>query len=106
METNGIMKMEQKLVFVLLGAGIDQAFEIASLNERLQDQLRNGVAHFVYKKLDGTFRIACGTLCTRHIERTQRGKGVQKKKQATQVYWDIEKKEWRSFRAQNLIEII
>lgn len=107
METNEIMECEQKLVFVLLGNGmeINEAFGVASLNERLQDQLRNGVAHFVYKKIDGTFRNAIGTLSTRLIERSQRGKGIRKVKNTTQVFFDVEKNEWRSFKVENLIGI-
>lgn len=107
MEANVNIQIEQKMVFVLLGTGMqfNEAFCLASLNDRLFDQLRNGIEHFVYKKLDGTFRIAYGTLCTRFIQREQRGKGVQLRKKSAQVYFDIEKESYRSFKYENLISI-
>lgn len=107
METNGIMKSNEKLVFVLLGNGMDygEAFLVASLNEILHDQLKQALVRFAFKKENGEVREAVGTLNPSYIERALRGKGVRKVKKATQVYYDVEKNEWRSFRVENLIGI-
>lgn len=60
-----------------------------------------------YKKLDGTFRTAIATLCndltpkftTTTTHRTKTNNDVQ-------VYFDMTKQAWRSFRVENLITVI
>jgi S-adenosylmethionine:tRNA-ribosyltransferase-isomerase (queuine synthetase) len=107
METNEILKIEQKLVFVLLGSmGYNQAFEVAAKNEILHDLMKDRIVSFKFLKQNGEERLAIGTLNPRFIERAFRGKGVRKVRKETQVYWDVERNEWRSFRVENLISIL
>jgi len=107
METNEIMKMEQKLVFVLLGNGMEycEAFEVAAKNEILHSLMKDRIVNFKFMKQNGEVRFATGTLSPRFIERALRGKGVRKTRKDTQVFFDVELNNWRSFKVENLIEI-
>lgn len=71
----------------------------------LKKQMRNRVAHFVYKKKDGTIREAWGTtnasLAAKHIN----GNGCSREDYATTAYFDIERGAWRSFRWETLIAV-
>lgn len=58
--------------------------------------LQKGVVNFVFRKKDGSIRKAVGTL--KDIE-------VKFKRPDIIPYFDLEKKEFRSFRKENLLEI-
>lgn len=56
---------------------------------------------FTYKKMDGTIRQAAGTLRSDIIPAVKNS--MRKKRAGIQVYFDLDKNEWRSFDVRNLI---
>jgi hypothetical protein len=74
--------------------------------KHLKDKMRNGVAHFIFMKNDGTIREAWGTLNKSLIETKVNGRGVSREYYSTTAYFDIEKGAWRSFRWESIIDIL
>lgn len=74
--------------------------------ENLKKELRNGVAHFLYTKKDGTLREAFGTTNKSLVEKKTCGYGVSREYFATTAYFDVEVGEWRSFRWENIVAVL
>lgn len=78
----------------------------ALLIEEAKRQMRNGTCHFIYMKKDGSVREAFGTLnaalCSKHIN----GRGQSPETWGCSCYFDVEKGQFRSFRWQNIIDIL
>ena len=78
----------------------------ALLIEEAKRQMRAGTCHFVYMKKDGSVREAFGTLnaalCNKHIN----GRGISPENWGCSCYFDVEKGQFRSFRWQNIIDIL
>lgn len=78
----------------------------AMLIEEAKRQMREGTCHFLYVKKDGSVREAFGTLnaslCGKHIN----GRGVSPETWGCSCYFDCEKGEFRSFRWQNIIDVL
>lgn len=73
--------------------------------EKFRKWLRDGLVTFSYYKRDGELREARGTLNDLLIPRDDRPKGIVPERVNTSVtYYDIDKKEWRSFRISQFIE--
>ena len=76
------------------------------LIEEAKRQMRNGTCHFLYVKKDGSVREAFGTLnaalCNKHIN----GRGQSPETWGCSCYFDVEKGQFRSFRWQNIIDIL
>lgn len=73
--------------------------------ESFRDTMNNGIARFVYRKADGTTRIALGTRSPSLIPIDKLPEGDMSDDTAkmednikTFPYFDLEKMEWRSFR--------
>ena len=77
----------------------------AQMIDLLKDKLRNGVAHFIYMKKDGTIREAWGTCSGQLMKATQNGRGLSGDMVNTIKYWDVEKGGYRSLRYENLIQV-
>ena len=77
----------------------------ALLIEQLKEKMANGVAHFIFKKKDGSLREMFATtnpaLCSRHIN----GRGVSRELYATTAVFDVECGQWKSFRWESLIQV-
>ena len=72
----------------------------------LKEKLRNGVAHFLYKKQStGEIREAWGTCNGQLMKATQNGRGLSGDMVNTVKYWDCEKGGYRSLRYENLIQV-
>ena len=78
----------------------------ALLIDEAKRQMRNGTCHFLYMKKDGSVREAFGTLnaalCGKHIN----GRGQSPETWGCSCYFDIEKGTFRSFRWQNIIDVL
>ena len=78
----------------------------ALLIEEAKRQMRAGTCHFIYMKKDGSLREAFGTLnaalCNKHIN----GRGQSPENWGCSCYFDVEKGQFRSFRWQNIIDIL
>lgn len=77
----------------------------AMMIENLKQKLANGIAHFIYKKKDGTIREAWGTLQQELAKAMTNGRGVSREKFGTTAYYDIEAGGWRSFCWENLVHV-
>ena len=74
--------------------------------ENLKKELRNGVAHFLYTKKDGTLREAFGTTNKSLVDKKTCGYGMSREFYATTAYFDIEAGDWRSFRWENIVAVL
>lgn len=78
----------------------------ALLIEEAKRQMRNGVCHFIYKKVNGEYREGFGTLnpmlCGKHIN----GRGESPETWGCTPYWDMERGSWRSFQWSNLVAVL
>ena len=87
------------------------AMELAHLNRELITRLGEGRVWFVYRKEDGTEREACGTLCpgisTEFDSYELKDSKKKQDKWPTEqfVYWDLEKQDFRTFKASRLVKI-
>jgi hypothetical protein len=74
--------------------------------ENLKRQMQSGIAHFVFRKKDGSLREAWGTTNKSLAEKHINGRGYSRECFATTAYFDVEKGQWRSFRWENLIAVL
>ena len=66
--------------------------------------LTERVVRFSYRKNDGSIREAVGTLMKSMTPPTHGG--GKPTPEHLQLYYDVEKKSWRSFKKENLIEVM
>ena len=78
----------------------------AMMIESLKKQMRNGVAHFLYIKKNGTLREAWGTTNPSLAAKYTNGNSCTREYYYTTAYFDIEKSSWRSFRWESIISIL
>ena len=77
----------------------------AMMIDLLKTKLANGIAHFIFKKKDGSYREAWGTTQSNIANAKINGRGVSREMYATTAYFDVEKGEWRSFRWEALVQV-
>ena len=65
-------------------------------HSELRARLRNGIVHFAFKKLDGDLRAAVGTTALTSIPSDKHPKGRRESSTKAVVFFDVEKREWRS----------
>lgn len=90
---------------------INDTFNLLILMEELKKRMKDDVVHFTFKKKDGTVRQAYGTRESEIIVRHE-GAVLPDDKSKRQVhngntfpYYDIERKAWRCFRMDMLMDI-
>lgn len=84
------------------------ALKTAWWYESFRDALNNGMARFVYRKADGTTRIALGTRSLYLIPVDKQPKEpLSDTKNDTKAftYFDLDKNEWRSFSVLNFVKL-
>lgn len=86
---------------------LKMAWAEAVRTEQLVEMMRTAPVWFTFLKVDGTIRRACGTLCPDLMpEPDGEAKETNRKRnESVQVYFDLEKQEFRCFKKQNLITI-
>ena len=72
---------------------------------RLAKLMRKGVVKFFYEKVDGSARVAYGTLCDLPAGITSR-KGGKSPSYTTMCYWDTKKNAFRSFRVEKAVDSV
>lgn len=77
----------------------------AMLIDTLKVKLANGIAHFIFKKKDGSFREAWGTTQSNIANAKTNGRGISREAYKTTAYYDVEVGAWRSFRWENLVQV-
>ena len=70
---------------------------------RLAKLMRKGVVKFYFEKVDGSARVAYGTLCNLPAGITSRKSNAKAPNYGTMCYWDTKKNAFRSFRVENFI---
>ena len=84
------------------GYSKSEALTAAWLNHKLVAELKTRVVEFYYQKTDGTMRQAFGTLQSSVVPATA---GTKRTIDNCQVYFDLDRQEWRCFRKCNLRHI-
>lgn len=77
----------------------------AMMIDLLKTKLANGIAHFVFKKKDGSYREAWGTTQKNIANAKTNGRGLSREEYATTAYFDVECGQWRSFRWENVVQV-
>lgn len=72
---------------------------------RLAKLMRKGVVKFYFEKVDGSARVAYGTLCNLPAGITSRKGSKKEPNYGTMCYWNTKKNAFRSFRVENFIAI-
>ena len=78
----------------------------AQMIDVLKEKLKNGEAHFIFLKKDGTLREAWGTTAHNLISANVNGRGISRDSVNTVCYWDVEKGGFRSLRFENLVQVL
>ena len=68
--------------------------------------MRGEVVRFAYMKLDGSIRVAVGTLQPNAVEANVKGTGIPKRFYGMFAYLDLEKMAWRGFKEERFIGTI
>ena len=68
--------------------------------------MRGECVRFAYLKLDGSVRVAVGTLQANAVEANVKGTGVPKRFYGMFAYLDLEKMAWRGFKEERFIGTI
>lgn len=74
--------------------------------DTLKEKLHNGIAHFLFTKVDGTLREAWGTTKEQLVDNHINGRGKNRKNYGCIAYWDVEKGDWRSLREKSLVQVL
>lgn len=82
---------------------ISKAVELEAMKKRM---MRGECVRFVYLKLDGSVRIAVGTLQPNAVKANVVGTGVPKRFYGMFAYLDLEKMDWRGFREERFVGTI
>lgn len=82
--------------------GMGLALEVAWVNQKLVQQMRNSVVEFEFIKMDGGVRHARGTLKTDMCPPVKGG--LKPRNKSVQIFFDVDKGEWRCFKKHKLID--
>ena len=90
-------------------SAVADTFRLMILIEELKKRMKDEVAHFSFRKKDGTIRQAYGTRVSEVIVRYEGAMlPPQKQRQnsgSTFPYFDIERQAWRCFKVESLMDI-
>ena len=103
---NGMTAHRANVIFARTGSAAMGVVK-AQMIDLLKEKLRNGVAHFIYKKQStGEIREAWGTCSSQLMKATQNGRGLSGDAVNTIKYWELERGGYRSLRFENLIQVL
>ena len=80
-----------------------KAIELETMKKRM---MRGEVVRFAYMKLDGSVRIAVGTLQPQAVKANIEGTGIPKRFYGMYAYLDLEKMAWRGFKEERFVGTI
>lgn len=104
--TNEIARYATKNIVmnhVDINTGISKGVQLEVMKKRM---MRGECVRFAYMKLNGSVRIAVGTLQANAVEANLSGTGIPKKYYGMFAYLDLEKMAWRGFREERFIGTI
>lgn len=84
------------------GYTMSEAMKVAWLNIKLRKAMMSRIVKFIFEKVDGSTRIAYGTLKSDLVPPTGDGR---KPSPNVQVYYDCEKESWRCYKRAQLLQI-
>lgn len=87
----------------LIQFGCNMNDKFLELNQKLVKEMQKRVVRFKYRKLDGSIRTAIGTLQKDLLPKIK-GTG-RPMKEDSQLYFDVEKQSYRSFKKHLLLVI-
>lgn len=97
-----LMKQAQYMVKTL-GFTISETMKLAWRNFKLCKALKKGIVNFTFKKKDGSIREAVGTLKENVIPPVYGLRTSDPNK--VQIFYDVNKQAWRSFKIENFVSI-
>lgn len=80
-----------------------KAVELETMKKRM---MRGEVVRFAYMKLDGSVRVAVGTLQPQAVAANVKGTGIPKRFYGMFAYLDLERMDWRSFKEERFVGTI
>lgn len=80
-----------------------KAIELETMKKRM---MRGECVRFAYLKLDGSVRVAVGTLQPQAVKANVKGTGIPKRFFGMFAYLDLEKMDWRGFKEERFIGTI
>lgn len=80
-----------------------KSIELETMKKRM---MRGECVRFAYMKLNGSIRVAVGTLQTEAVKANINGYGIPKRFYGMFVYLDLEKMAWRGFKEERFIGTI
>ncbi len=80
-----------------------EALRKAWASHKLQTAMNEGIVAFLYKKKDGTFRPAAGTLQLQLLSADYASKGERTPQPTVLTYFDAQRMDWRSCKVANLL---
>ena len=101
---NGMTAHRANVIFARTGSTAIGIMKVQMI-DLLKEKLKNGVAHFVYMKKDGTLREAWGTTSSNLMKANINGRGISRDSVNCVCYWDCEKGGFRSLRFENLLQV-
>lgn len=93
------------VIFKSMTINWSDALKKAWMLYKLAKQMRKGVVKFVFEKVDGSARIAYGTLCNLPAGITSKNGSKKAPNYSTMCYFDTKRQAFRSFRVANFIAI-
>ena len=102
---NALVATHINAITTITGSSL-KGMGIALMIEEVKRQMRNGVCHFIYKKANGQYREAFGTLDKNLLNATLKNDSRSPEDWGCCFYHDCIKGEGRSFRWQNLVAVL
>ena len=90
---------------------VNEKFQLMILIDELKKRMKDEVAHFTFRKKDGSIRQAYGTRVSEVIVRYEgallppQNQRQQQRSGGTFPYFDIERQAWRCFKVETLMDI-
>ena len=91
--------------FNSIGMKLDEIMEKLTAIKTLKSMMNTDVVHFVFQKVSGEIREAYGTRAMEILQHNNSIPGGQRKSSTTFPYYDIEKKAWRCFKPELLLQV-
>ena len=106
LSTNEIVRYSVKNIVMNNSDTITAISKAAELETMKKRMMRGEVVRFAYMKLDGSVRIAVGTLQPQAVKANVTGTGIPKRFYGMFAYLDLEKMNWRGFKENRFIGTI
>ena len=106
LSTNEIARISAKNVVMNHVDMITATSKGLALEAMKKRMMRGECIRFAYSKLDGSVRIAVGTLQANAVRANVSGSGIPKRFYGMFAYLDLEKMAWRGFKEERFIGTI